>query len=297
MQLIANRTNIRLDKYLNEELELSRSTIKKMIDEHLITINNKPAKASLLVKEGDTIEVTFKEEEIVCEQEEMPLDIVYEDDFLAIINKPSGLVVHPAVGNPRHTLVNGLLYHFNKLSSKNTIRPGIVHRLDKDTSGLMIVAKDDKTHDILAKMIKNKEVERKYLALVWDNIRHQTGTIDAPIGRDINNRQKYTVTDINSKDSVTHFKVLERFKNATLIECKLDTGRTHQIRVHLNYIGHPVVNDPLYGNRKLINDFGQMLHSKSIKFIHPYSKKEIYFEKEPPQEFIDIVEKYRQEEL
>lgn len=297
MQLIANRTNIRLDKYLNEELDLSRSAIKKMIDEHLITINNKPAKASLLVKEGDTIEVTFKEEEIVCEQEEMPLDIVYEDDFLAIINKPSGLVVHPAVGNPRHTLVNGLLYHFNKLSSKNTIRPGIVHRLDKDTSGLMIVAKDDKTHDILAKMIKNKEVERKYLALVWGNIRHQTGTIDAPIGRDINNRQKYTVTDINSKDSVTHFKVLERFKNATLIECKLDTGRTHQIRVHLNYIGYPVVNDPLYGNRKLINDFGQMLHSKSIKFIHPYSKKEIYFEKEPPQEFIDIVEKYRQEEL
>ena len=297
MQIIVNRTNIRLDKYLNEELDLSRSAVKKMIDEHLITINNKPAKASLLVKEGDTIEVTFKEEEIVCEQEEMPLDIVYEDDFLAIINKPSGLVVHPAVGNPRHTLVNGLLYHFNKLSSKNTIRPGIVHRLDKDTSGLMIVAKDDKTHDILAKMIKNKEVERKYLALVWGNIRHQTGTIDAPIGRDINNRQKYTVTDINSKDSVTHFKVLERFKNATLIECKLDTGRTHQIRVHLNYIGHPVVNDPLYGNRKLINDFGQMLHSKSIKFIHPYSKKEIYFEKEPPQEFIDIVEKYRQEEL
>lgn len=297
MQIIVNKTNIRLDKYLNEELDLSRSAIKKMIDEHLITINNKPAKASLLVKEGDTIEVTFKEEEIVCEQEEMPLDIVYEDDFLAIINKPSGLVVHPAVGNPCHTLVNGLLYHFNKLSSKNTIRPGIVHRLDKDTSGLMIVAKDDKTHDILAKMIKNKEVERKYLALVWGNIRHQTGTIDAPIGRDINNRQKYTVTDINSKDSVTHFKVLERFKNATLIECKLDTGRTHQIRVHLNYIGHPVVNDPLYGNRKLINDFGQMLHSKSIKFIHPYSKKEIYFEKEPPQEFIDIVEKYRQEEL
>ncbi len=297
MQIIVNKTNIRLDKYLNEELDLSRSAVKKMIDDHLITINNKPAKASLLVKEGDTIEVTFKEEEVVCEQEDIPLDIVYEDDFLAIINKQSGLVVHPAVGNPRHTLVNGLLYHFNKLSSKNTIRPGIVHRLDKDTSGLMIVAKDDKTHDILAKMIKNKEVERKYLALVWGNIRHQSGTIDAPIGRDINNRQKYTVTDINSKDSVTHFKVLERFKNATLIECKLDTGRTHQIRVHLNYIGHPVVNDPLYGNRKLINDFGQMLHSKSIKFIHPYSKKEIYFEKEPPQEFIDIVEKYRQEEL
>ena len=297
MQIIVNKTNIRLDKYLNEELDLSRSAVKKMIDDHLITINNKPAKASLLVKEGDTIEVTFKEEEVVCEQEDIPLDIVYEDDFLAIINKQSGLVVHPAVGNPRHTLVNGLLYHFNKLSSKNTIRPGIVHRLDKDTSGLMIVAKDDKTHDILAKMIKNKEVERKYLALVWGNIRHQSGTIDAPIGRDINNRQRYTVTDINSKDSVTHFKVLERFKNATLIECKLDTGRTHQIRVHLNYIGHPVVNEPLYGNRKLINDFGQMLHSKSIKFIHPYSKKEIYFEKEPPQEFIDIVEKYRQEEL
>ena len=157
----------------------------------------------------------------------------------------------------------------------------------------MIVAKDDKTHDLLAGMIKNKQVERKYLALVWGILRHEKGTIDAPIGRDINDRQKYTVTDINSKNSITHFKVIERFKEVTLLECKLDTGRTHQIRVHMEYIGHPIVNDPVYGRRKIINDFGQMLHSKSIKLIHPITNKELFFEVEPPKEFNEILESFK----
>ena len=224
----------------------------------------------------------------------MDLDIVYEDDYLLIINKKSGVVVHPAVGNYNHTLVNGLLYHFNTLSKKNTIRPGIVHRLDKDTSGLMVVAKDDKTHELLADMIKHKKVERKYVALVWGVIKHEKGTINAPIGRDFSNRQKYTVTDVNSKESVTHFKVLKRFKDATLVECILETGRTHQIRVHFTYINHPIVNDPLYGNRKIINDFGQMLHSKSIKFIHPITKKELYFEKDVPEEFKNILKDFEE---
>ena len=157
----------------------------------------------------------------------------------------------------------------------------------------MVVAKNDLVHEKLSNMIKEKQVERKYLALVWGTIKHEKGTIDAPIGRDLNNRQKYTVTDINSKDSITHFKVLERFKDVTLVECKLDTGRTHQIRVHMEYIGHPVVNDPVYGKRKIINDFGQMLHSKSIRFVHPVTNEELFFEVDPPKEFIDILEKFK----
>ena len=158
----------------------------------------------------------------------------------------------------------------------------------------MIVAKNDQVHEKLSNMIRKKQVERKYLALVWGVVRHDKGTIDAPIGRDINNRQKYAVTDINSKDSITHFKVIERYKEATLIECTLQTGRTHQIRVHLSYIGHPIVNDEVYSNKKIINkDFGQMLHSKSIKLIHPVTKQELYYEQEPPKEFIEIIEQFK----
>ena len=223
----------------------------------------------------------------------MDIDIIYEDKYLAIINKKSGVVVHPAVGNRNHTLVNGLMHHFNNLSTKDQIRPGIVHRLDKDTSGLMIVAKDDKTHELLSEMIKEKQVERKYLALVHGIIKHEKGTIDAPLGRDITNRQKYAVTDINSKEAITHFKVIERLKEATLIECKLETGRTHQIRVHMAYIGHPIVNDPVYGRKKVINNFGQMLHSTSIKLIHPITKQELKFNQEPPKEFLEILNLYK----
>ena len=295
MKIIPEKNNIRLDTYLSEETEYTRSKIQKLIKENQIKVNDKTVNASYKIKENDVIEINEIEEEITdILPEKMDLDIVYEDEYLAIINKKSGIVVHPAVGNRTHTLVNGLLYHFNEISNKNTIRPGIVHRLDKDTSGLMLVAKNDQVHEKLSNMIRKKQVERKYLALVWGTVRHDKGTIDAPIGRDINNRQKYTVTDINSKDSITHFKVIERLNNATLIECTLETGRTHQIRVHMAYINHPIVNDEVYCNKKLINkEFGQMLHSKSIKLTHPVTKQELYYEQEPPQEFIEIINQFK----
>lgn len=294
MTITSDKENVRIDVFLTDNTEFSRNKISQVIKKGEVLVNNKKVSASYKVKIGDVINYNEPVPDIIdLEPEKMDLDIVYEDDYLVIINKPSGLVVHPAVGNYSHTLVNGLLYHFNKISNKKSIRPGIVHRLDKDTSGLMIVAKDDKTHDLLAGMIKNKKVERKYLALVWGILRHEKGTIDAPIGRDINDRQKYTVTDINSKNSITHFKVIERFKEVTLLECKLDTGRTHQIRVHMEYIGHPIVNDPVYGRRKIINDFGQMLHSKSIKLIHPITNKELFFEVDPPKEFNEILESFK----
>lgn len=283
----------RIDLYLSENTSYSRSKIAKLIKDGFVTVNGNKITSSYKIKENDVIDLTLNDEEVVdLKPEKMDLDIVYEDDYLAIINKKSGVVVHPAVGNYSHTLANGLMYHFNTISNSKTIRPGIVHRLDKDTSGLMVVAKNDEIHEKLADMIKNKQVERKYLALVWGVVRHEKGMIDAPIGRDINNRQKYAVTDINSKDSVTHFKVLKRYNDVTLLECKLDTGRTHQIRVHMEYIKHPIVNDPVYGKRKIINSFGQMLHSKSIKLKHPVSGEELFFEVRPPKEFTEIIESF-----
>lgn len=284
----------RLDSYLSTNTEYSRSKIQKLIKDSIILVNNETEAANYKLKTDDVIEILeFKEETTDIVPEKMDIDIVYEDEYLLIINKKSGVVVHPAVGNYSHTLVNGLIYYFNTLSNKKSIRPGIVHRLDKDTSGLMVVAKNDSIHEQLSEMIRKKKIERKYICLVWGILKHDKGTIDAPIGRDASNRQKFAVTDINGKDSITHFKVIKRYTETTLLECVLDTGRTHQIRVHLNYIGHPVVNDPIYGNRKIINDFGQMLHSKSIRFIHPITKKEICFEIDPPKEFIKILDDFK----
>lgn len=295
MRIEITESNIRIDIYLTKNTSFSRTKIQKLIKDGNILVNNCSVSSNYKVKEKDIIEILDGGEEIIdTVPEKMDLDIVYEDDYLLIINKKSGVVVHPAVGNYNHTLVNGLLYHFQNLSNKNTIRPGIVHRLDKDTSGVMVVAKDDKTHELLSDMIKHKKIERKYVALVWGVIKHEKGTINAPIGRDFSNRQKYTVTDVNSKEAITHFRVIKRFKNATLVECLLETGRTHQIRVHFTYIGHPIVNDPLYGNRKIINDFGQMLHSKSIRFIHPITKKELYFEVDVPSEFKKILNDFEE---
>lgn len=294
MKIEKENENKRIDAFLSEATDYSRTKINKLIKEEKILVNNKKIAPSYKLKENDIIKIeTPEKEEIDILPEEMDIDIVYEDKYLAIINKKSGVVVHPAVGNRNHTLVNGLMHHFNNLSTKDQIRPGIVHRLDKDTSGLMIVAKDDKTHELLSEMIKEKKVERKYLALVHGIIKHEKGTIDAPLGRDITNRQKYAVTDINSKEAITHFKVIERLKEATLIECKLETGRTHQIRVHMAYIGHPIVNDPVYGRKKIINNFGQMLHSTSIKLIHPITKQELKFNQEPPKEFLEILNLYK----
>ena len=295
MRIEVTENNIRIDIYLTKNTSFSRTKIQKLIKDGNILVNNCSVSSNYKVKEKDIIEILDGGEEVIDTiPEKMDLDIVYEDDYLLIINKKSGVVVHPAVGNYNHTLVNGLLYHFQNLSNKNTIRPGIVHRLDKDTSGVMVVAKDDKTHELLSDMIKHKKIERKYVALVWGVIKHEKGTINAPIGRDFSNRQKYTVTDVNSKEAITHFRVIKRFKNATLVECLLETGRTHQIRVHFTYIGHPIVNDPLYGNRKIINDFGQMLHSKSIRFIHPITKKELYFEVDVPSEFKKILNDFEE---
>lgn len=292
MEIRVENNGERIDSYLSSVTDYSRTKISKAIKDGFVLVNDNEISSSYKVKAGDVINISIPDEEIDVVPEKMELDIVYEDDYLAVINKPSGLVVHPAVGNYSHTLVNGLMYHFNTISKEKSIRPGIVHRLDKDTSGLMIVAKDDKTHELLSDMIKNKEVERHYLALVWGVVSHDRGRIEAPIGRDVNDRQKYTVTDLNGKDSITNFTVIKRYKTVTLLDCKLETGRTHQIRVHMNYIGHPIVNDPVYCNKKVINSFGQMLHSYTLKFVHPITKEALSFKQEPPLEFSEILETF-----
>lgn len=287
----------RIDKYLGENTEYTRSKIQKMIENKNILVNNKEIKPSYILKENDKLEITEYIEETDILPENIPLDIYYEDDDLIVVNKPSGMVVHPAPGNYTGTLVNALLYHTKNLSSVNTnVRPGIVHRIDADTSGLLIVAKNDKAHNILAEAIQKKEVTRQYIALVEGIITEDTATIDAPIGRDANNRKKMCVTSTNSKEAVTHIKVLERYNKATLIRCKLETGRTHQIRVHLNYINHPVVNDPVYGYKKLIDEkFGQMLHAEKLSFVHPTTKKYMEFTAPVPDKFNEILKKHTEE--
>lgn len=292
MYIVDEETNKRLDTYLSEELDMSRSKVQKLIKSDKVKVNGRFVNPSYEVKLNDEIVVLEDDDyESNVVGEDIPLDIVYEDDDLLVINKASGMVVHPAPGNYTGTLVNALIYKYNIDCGENN-RPGIVHRLDKDTSGLMLVAKNEKTLEKLSLMISKHEVERRYLAIVDGLIKHEIGTIDAPIGRDQNNRQKMAVTDINSKEAITNFKVLERFSNNTLIECKLETGRTHQIRVHMAYIGYPVTNDPLYGRGKA-TEFGQMLHSYKIKFTHPNTLKELEFEVEPPKEFKEKLEELK----
>ncbi len=295
MIIDTNDIGTRIDKYLTDNTDYTRSKIQKMIENGNILVNNKQTKDSYKLKENDRITIEEYNEEIDIEPENIPLDIYYEDEDLIVVNKPSGMVVHPAPGNYSKTLVNALMYHTNNLSTINTsIRPGIVHRIDADTSGLLLVAKNDKTHNALAEAIQKKEVVREYIALVEGVIMEDTATIDAPIGRDKNNRKKMAVTSENSKDAITHIRVLDRYKDSTLIRCKLETGRTHQIRVHLNYIGHPVVNDPVYGYKKLIDkDFGQMLHAEKIGFVHPTTKEYMEFTAPLPGRFKEILEIYK----
>ncbi len=294
-----NNQSGRIDMYLMEYLGYSRSYIQNLIKNKTILVNDKETKSSYNIKNGDIITINdIKEEVMDVAAEDIPLDIVYEDNDVIVINKPNGMVVHPAPGNYSGTLVNALKYYSDNLSDINgEFRPGIVHRIDAYTTGLLMIAKNNKAHEVLAKELEEKKTTRKYVALVWGVIEHDRGTIDAPIGRDEKDRKKMCVTSVNSKKAITHFKVLERFKDATLIELSLETGRTHQIRVHMNYINHPVVNDPVYGKRKLINDEGQCLHAKTLGFIHPTTGKYMEFDSELPNKFENILNKFREGEL
>ncbi len=286
-----NETGERLDNFLANVLNVSRSSVTKMIKNKEVLVNGKLVKAGYITHSGDEIIVNHVEEDMNVTPEKMDLDIVYEDDDVIVVNKANGIVVHPAPGNYHGTLVNGLLYH-SKLSNKNgEFRPGIVHRIDAYTTGLLMVAKNNKAHEALAKQLADKTTYRKYVALVWGVIPNDTGLIDAPIGRSLNDRKKMAINP-DGKEAITHFKVLKRFKEVTLIELKLETGRTHQIRVHMDYIGHPVVNDPVYGKRKLIDDSGQCLHAKELGFVHPVTGVYMQFDSELPLKFINIMKHF-----
>lgn len=288
---------IRLDAYISKEIEdLSRSMIQKLLEEDKINVNGKIEKPSYKVQEGDIIEVTIEEpKEVKIEAQDIPLDIIYEDNDILVVNKQKGLVVHPANGNPDGTLVNAIMAHCKDSLSGigGELRPGIVHRLDKDTSGLLIIAKNDKAHIQVSEQIKNREVKKTYIALVRGTIAEDEATINMPIGRSTKDRKKMAVTK-NGKEAVTHFKVLNRYAtnkgSYTLLEIKIDTGRTHQIRVHMAEIGHPVIGDSVYSNGK--NEFGvegQCLHAKRLEFVHPITGKEMKLEAPLPKYFQNII--------
>lgn len=291
MNLVVNENEIRIDKYLSDNTSYSRELITKMIKDGYILVNNKPIKPSYKVKVNDNVDIC---DDYIVKQDinptEMNLNIVFEDDDIMVIDKPSGLVVHPGNGNYDNTLVNGLMYYTDNLSDMGgTERVGIVHRLDKDTSGLMLVCKSNKAHEILADDFKYKRVYREYYALLIGRFPSDTAFIDAPIGRSKTNFNKMEVRS-DGKNARTNLKVLKRYKEYTLVSLVLETGRTHQIRVHMNYIGYPVYNDPVYQNKKTTN-FGQFLHSKVIRFTHPITKEILEFKSDLPKEFQDFIDK------
>ena len=292
MEIQVKENNIRLDKYLSSNTDYSRNLIQNMLEDGYVTVNNKIEKSSYKVKENDVIiikEGYVKEPDI--KPVDIPITIVYEDQDIMVINKPSGLVVHPGNGNTNNTLANGLMYYTKELSDINgDERPGIVHRIDKDTSGLLLIAKNNKTHEILGEYFKNKKVKREYIALLSGEFPHDSATIDAPIGRSTKDRKKMAVTDKNSKVAITNMKVIKRYKGYTLVSCLLETGRTHQIRVHMEYIGYPVYNDPVY-NTKPATSFGQFLHSAKMTFNHPITGEHMSFECPLPEEFQEFIDK------
>ena len=285
----------RLDVFLTEAMDISRSFATQLIADKHVHIGDKKVKPSYRMSRGDTVVVAWEaQEELRAVPQDIPLDIIYEDAYIIVINKPRGMVVHPAPGNPDGTLVNALLYHCQgELSGINgIIRPGIVHRLDKDTSGVMVAAKSDEAHRGLAAQIKAHTAHRTYWALVHGNIVEEKGVVEAPIGRHPKDRIKMAVTFKGGRDAITHFTVIKRYGDLTWVECKLETGRTHQIRVHMAYIHHPVVNDPLYGYKK--DDFpidGQALHSHALDLVHPITGEAMHFEAATPQDFLDCLKK------
>ena len=289
----------RLDKYLSDKLEdMTRSYLKKLIsDDKAVLVNGNPAKPNYKLKPGDIIELAVPEPiELEIKAENIPLDIVYEDNDMLVVNKPQGMVVHPAAGNYTGTLVNALLYHCgDSLSGINgEKRPGIVHRIDKDTSGLLLVAKNDNAHQKLSSQIKEHSLTRAYKALVHGNIKQDSGRIDAPIGRHPSDRKKMTITDKNSREAVTNFRVLERYGRYTFVECILETGRTHQIRVHMSKNGHPIVGDKTYGVKKEeFNLAGQLLHAYKVGFIHPVSGEYMEFVSELPDYYMNVLDRLR----
>ncbi|WP_019786312.1 RluA family pseudouridine synthase [Streptococcus sobrinus] len=294
MEVIIKKAGLRLDKALADLTNLSRSQANLAIKEGTVLVNGRTQKAKYNVKTGDIISYEEPKEEVLDYlAEDIPLDIIYEDQDVAVINKPQGMVVHPSAGHSSGTMVNALLYHIKDLSTINGIvRPGIVHRIDMDTSGLLMIAKNDQAHQALASELKDKKSLRKYLAIVHGNLPNDRGVIEAPIGRSEKDRKKQAVT-AKGKPAVTHFKVLERFGSYTLVELRLETGRTHQIRVHMAYIGHPLAGDPLYGPRKTLKGRGQFLHAQTLGFTHPRTGKLVEFSVQPPAIFQETLDKLR----
>ncbi|SHE27181.1 RluA family pseudouridine synthase [Alkalibacter saccharofermentans] len=292
-----NEDSMRLDQYLSSHFkEMSRSYIKKLIDSGNVRLNGEIPKSSVKTSPGDLITVDIpKAEDYRVEPQDLPLDIVYQDKDIVVVNKDKGMVVHPGHGNPSGTLVNALLHQIKDLSGINGVkRPGIVHRIDKDTSGLLLVAKNDAAHKKLAALLKKHDIRRNYYAILEGVIQEENGKIDAPIGRDPKNRIKMAVVNQNSKSAVTHFKVIERFPKHTLIEASLETGRTHQIRVHMAYIGHPLVGDGVYGFKKqVLTKEGQALHAFRLAFDHPSTGDAMIFETPIPDYFIKIINKIK----
>ena len=293
-KIVVDIENMRLDSYIASKYDISRTMVQKLIEEGNVLVNEKEKKISYKVQIGDNIKINIpKPQETNIKPENIPIEIVYEDNDIIVVNKPKGMVVHPANGNPDGTLVNAIMAICKGSLSGigGEIRPGIVHRLDKDTSGLLIIAKNDRAHINMSNQIKNREVKKIYIALVRGNVNEEEATINMPIGRRTKDRKKMAVRK-DGKEAITHFKVLKRYSKYTLLEVKIDTGRTHQIRVHMSEIGHPIIGDMVYSNGK--NEFsvsGQMLHAKSLYFKHPITGKNIHLDAELPQYFKDVLDK------
>lgn len=289
----------RIDKFVTDALNdeaISRTQVQDWIKSGSVTVNDKSIKSNYKVQQNDVVSIVVPEaEELDIVAENIPLDIIYEDSDVIVVNKRRGMVVHPAPGHSSGTLVNALMYHCKDLSGINgVLRPGIVHRIDRDTTGLLMVAKNDLAHVSLAEQLKEHTVTRRYTALVHGNVPHDSGTIDAPIGRDPHDRKLFTVTDHNAKEAVTHFTVIERIGgDFTIVELQLETGRTHQIRVHMKYIGYPLAGDPVYGRNKTVALNGQALHAGILGFTHPRSGERLQFEVPLPQDFEDILTSLR----